>query len=392
MPQNREAARLLVACVREHDWTQPPPGVTRLPDEPTMHELVRLAAYHRVVGCVHQSLRHLGGSGAPGWAEVEEHQRRNVAKGLFVEASLRRTLPVLDGVGVPWLVVKGPVVDQVLYSRTQLRSFSDLDVLVPGPHFQVALTAMEQAGYTLLDRNWRLLRDTLASELHLKATGGALVDFHWHLLFGRRLRETFRFPVLDMVERSRRVTLAAGDVSTFDPSDTLLHLALHAANEGGDKLVWLKDLDQSVRNDKPEWDAVVERARDWGMRLPVGVMLARAATVIGTPVPRDVLRALMPERSWQGLLGAADRLFPAQRSTGRGTPATLLARSARADLRSSLGTAGGGLATRAKLLARHGRLERLDVRSDATNPGSLKYAAGGASERAEFLAEVARRR
>jgi hypothetical protein len=116
-------------------------------------------------------------------------------------------------------------------------------------------------------------------------------------------------------------------VRTLDPTDTLIHLCLHAAISGGDRLVWVKDIERAVAVRPPDWDELVSRCARWSVGAPVGLMLARAAAFLGAEVPGTALRTLLG-RGTSVVIGVVDRLFPWPRALGRlASPNRLMARS-----------------------------------------------------------------
>src|SRR5207248_3252817 len=129
----------------------------------------------------------------------------------------------------------------------------------------------------------------------------------------------------DVFQRARTVTVDGVTIQTPDAADTLIHLALHACLAGGGRLVWLKDIEQAVVNDRPHWDDVIRRSAEWQVNLFVGTMLFRSRQVLSTPVEDEVLRALVPNSAWRGLIGSLDRAFPITAWTRSETPATGLA-------------------------------------------------------------------
>jgi hypothetical protein len=185
-------------------------------------------------------------------------------------------------------------------------------------------------------------------------------------------------------------------VKTLDEVDTVLHLALHAALEGGDRLVWLKDIQQAVSATSLDWDLVVERAGLWRVNIPVGTILVRAKNTLGAAVPPQVVRELVRQPVFRIAVQVADRMFPPQRSTGRGGIATHLARNARVDLSSTLA------AMRAEVLRMVRQARRREswrrgkwhpertLENDPSDPSSPLHPAGGEQDRAEFLREVLR--
>lgn len=150
------------------------------------------------------------------------------------------------------------------------------------------------------------------------------------------MRRCFRLPVAPLLERTRTLQLPGGAVPVLDPEDALIHTALHAAIAGGDRLVWLADLDALVRTGI-RWDVLIERAR--GARLPLvtGVMLERASLTLDTPLPGGVLEALLRSgRLWGMILVWFDRARPVAASHGRLFRGQVLVRSTRHSTLSSV--------------------------------------------------------
>lgn len=390
VPPGRDGVgQALVAAVKEHDWDRPPPGLGALVGAADLSRLPSRAHYHRVVGCALQSLRHLPHAPAPVVAELAAIHRGGLKLHLLILAALREAGPALDAAGVPWMVVKGPVLSNTVYRRADLRLYGDLDVLVPGAAFHDAVRALEGAGFELQNRNWQLIRQQLACELALSNHRGITVDLHWHLVLDRPLRRQLRFPITEMIDRARVVDLRGMQVRTLDPTDSLLHLAAHACLDGGDRLVWLKDIEQTVLAGGVDWGALVERARSYNLALLAGTMLKRAATTLDVPVPRAAIAALIPSPWWRAALSAADRMFPPERSMGTGTGATLVSRATRHDVPTTVREVARGALDRARHVARTRTVGHHRPGAHPEDPTSWLFAAGTEADRDAFFSEVA---
>lgn len=290
---------------------------------------------------------------------------------------------VLDGV-TPWLVVKGPVLSGLVYRRPDLRSYADLDIVVPPSRFAAAVEALEDAGGRLADRNWELLRAQVPGELRVMLPSGLWIDLHWHLLNRAAVRSAFELDTDALLERGRSVQLPGLDapVRTLDPADTFVHLALHACLAGGDRLGWAADLHEAVHGDRPPWDEVVRRARAQRAALAVGVMLRRADRALPLGMPAEVLDDLAPSRGWAAVPGAIDHLAPLEESSGRPSASRIVLRATR-----STGVESATeLARRSARWAAGGaRRERRALDRDPASPTSFLYDAGGADARAAFF-------
>lgn len=380
--------RILLACVADHDWASPPPGIPALAGSCDLSDLGALAHFHGVAGCVFQSLHGVDKVDESVLAELRQSYNGGVRSHLRALAGLASLANVLDGVGSPWMVVKGPVLAELVYGRPDLRSYADLDLLVLPTALGDTIAALERAGCTVLDKNWRMLTERMIGQLQLSTPNSLAVDLHWHLLNDARLRDHFAVPTKILFERSRTAVLGGTRVATLDPVDTLLHLALHAAMAGGNRLLWLKDLEQSIRNEPPAWDEVIRRARGWGIGLAVATMIGRTRRCLRIPVPKEVMPALAPQRAWRHLTASVDHLAPVERADGSGSLSRIVARSARRDGWSSgreLGRRSSAWLREVSQLA--GEVDRSRRESGAN---ALLRPVGGRRARVAFIDAVAR--
>ena len=386
MGHSPAVGRLLVRCVTEHDWRV---GLQEAVDAAGSLDLAAVtdaARFHGVTGCVYRSLQPLDGRpGASGLVAAYHEAVGHHVRALGDLAALGRAL---DAAGVGWLVVKGPVLAEVVYPRSDLRSYTDLDVLVAGRDLGAALSAVEAAGGELLDRNWPLLRELGVGELLARLRHGTLLDLHWHLLGAPSERRRFCVPLTELRERAGPVRLGTVDARTLDPVDTLLHLGLHASLSGGNRLVWLKDVERAVANAPPAWDEVVARARAWGVGPPVAIALARSAAVLGAAVPPGVPAAVAGGRAWPALAALADRLSPPMRASGNRSPSRVVSRAASRDTVTSAAELARRLVSAAANDSRFARTPPAP-HTDEESPASPRHPRGTEADRQAFLDAVA---
>jgi hypothetical protein len=373
---------VLIECVREHPIEDPVPALSRFVARSGVPPLHAAALRHGVIGCLWTALRASGLADRPDAAPTREAYTSAVGRHLRTLSDLELVLDVLGGYGIAPLTLKGPVLAGAVYRRPDLRGYVDLDLLVSPAEFPLALPALERAGCAVFERNWPLVRDRELGALRLTTPAGTVIDLHWHLFYERSVRQAVPVDLAAVRGRARTVELAGRRVRTLDALDTLVHLAVHAALDGGDRLVWCKDIEQALLyRAVPDWDQLALRAEQWHAAPAVALMLGRARRVLGVPVPVAVLRSLASDPVWRGVVLAAD-LFPAGAVPGRPSPARAVARATRAD----------GAASRRELLRRatrslHGRGREP---FDPLDPESAAYPAGGAVERRAYLDEVRR--
>jgi Uncharacterised nucleotidyltransferase len=387
------AVDALVACVRDHPPDDPVPELAAHVAAHGVAGVAEAAGRHGVVGCLWLALRACGLSERDDATPVRERYLAGLGGYLRTLSDLELVDEALGAAGTRYLVLKGPVLAGAVYRRPDLRTFVDLDLLVAPRDFPLALSSLQEAGCRLYEENWVLARERLLGKLRLFTPAGTVVDLHWSLFAERPVRAAFPVSIDAVTRRRRTVRLADRPFETLDEVDTLVHLALHAGLSGGHRLVWLKDLEQTLLRGREDgwldWETVTQRAWQWNAGPPVALMLARARAVLGVEVPDEVLRRLAPGPGWRAVTRVADRLVPVSRVGGRGSLSRLVARSARGDSRSSLRE----LTRRSGAWLRHGdgwHAPAVHDLSDRTDPESAGHPAGGESERAAYLSEVSR--
>ncbi|MGH9282896.1 MAG: nucleotidyltransferase family protein, partial [Acidimicrobiales bacterium] len=238
--------------------------------------------------------------------------------------------------------------------------------------------------FQLLDRNWELIGGEQRGQLHVVLPFGTLADVHWHLLNRDVVRRSLSIPMDDVFAGARSVSIDGAPMRTLGAVHTLLHLCVHAALAGGNRLLWLKDIERAVVYDRPDWDEVVDQAQEWQAAVPTGAMLERARRVLGAQVPGGVISQLIrsPGRRLAGRV--VDRLSPAPRTCSHRSASALWAQSLR-------DTAPGGsvLAGRVRLRASTGgRATARFRRAEGAPSLAIFHPAGDETTRSAFFEHV----
>jgi hypothetical protein len=327
---------LLRRCTLEHDWTQPPDGIGRLLSGGSAGQVGTAAAEHGVTNMLYLSTR--------GVEELDPELRSllgtvyhlNLTHHMKVIGELTALDKVLQAADIPYMVLKGPVLAEVIYPRNDLRAYGDLDLAIPHGRFGDAISALLEGGCDIFDRNWRVIRREVRGQVHMTARFGTTIDVHWHLINRASVRRGFSIDMDTMFERARRVSLDGPRVLTPDSTDTLLHLTLHAGLSGAAKLAWLKDIDRTAVDPQLDWDDVVRRAREWGVAEITALTLRRTADLLETPVPPEAMASLSGSRLWQSIVRGTERLSPPDRPPNRPSLSRSVTKATRRGLRASV--------------------------------------------------------
>lgn len=319
-----QAAAVVLAVSRGDNVPVPVVGEVRRQD------LLDAVRRHRVAPLAHVALR---GSDPDLSAALRPDRDAALRFHVRATATLAELHHVLDG--IDWLVVKGPALSELAHPVPGLRTYSDLDVLVPPERIGVAAHALWEAGWVSLDRPAALRMDPPPGEMHWAGPDGMVLDLHWTLINSPETRRSFRLSAHEMVERSREVRLGLATARTLDVEDTVVHTCLHAALTGAHRMLLLLDADRAARA-VTDWDAVARRAREWGAGPAVALVLRRSRRLLGTPLPAGFDRPLGMSLPLRIVSAAVDRSHPVHRVRREASLPRVLARSARPDGASTL--------------------------------------------------------
>lgn len=277
----------------------------------SIEDVLRAGELHRVAPGIRRRVAAAGG-GPDGWMPALDRARSAQLFRHMQAASDLKAIGAALSPSTRWAVSKGAVLSDLVWPHPDMRAYTDIDVYVHPEDFETALVALEAAGFALIDRNWPEMRRQMRSEIALRGPSGMTLDLHWHLVGDSAGRERVRAELPAMLGRAAPATLGSGVVvPVFDATDAVLHVALHAAHAGSNKLMWIGDLRHGIRRLEVDWDELDVRARALRASAPVALTLARVERVFGTtlPLPRS-LRRYASRTGWARLAARADRDHP----------------------------------------------------------------------------------
>lgn len=345
-------------------------------DPAVVETLVRVARAHGVEAW----LARWAPSSTDEWEPLAQQRLRFAAASVRQLGRLRELDGIFAGLGCPWAVLKGRAVAEDVYPRPDMRNSVDVDALVPPERLGDVLAGLEAHGWSLLDRNWPFMAEVVPGELRVQAPSGDLLDLHWHLVSSPVRRGWVRLPTAELLARRR--PLPSG-LPALHPIDQLLHLVLHGASSGGNRMMWLLDVELSARR-VGSWPDVAAAAKASGTENSLVLMLMRAGHVLGTSPP---IGALSSGWGWRAACRVVDRRSPVRPDPDDPAIARSFARSARESTRASLGE----FARHARAWLRTGAKRTRDwgPMIDPDSPGSALHVVDDDDARNRYLAAVA---
>jgi len=301
-------------------------------------------------------------------------------------ADLRALAEALAPTGIRWVIGKGPAAADLIWPHSDMREYYDVDVFVDARDFGIVLESLLSSGFELADRNWPEMLRTMRAELALTGPAGTHLDLHWDIAVVPELRDAFRIPMRQMLDRAVPARLGSGvDVHVFDPVDTMFHLAFHAAQAGANRLMWIGDIHHASTAEGFEWGELEFRSEAARIELPLALILERVRRTLGFPVdpPASLLK---PAEGWWGRLSKRrDERSPFPDLPGDKSRGGLVYSSARPTVRATIRHAlASGLRVRQteRRVSRRGPDERIlyrDVPDDGARQAYMDAVRSNAS-------------
>ena len=230
--------------------------------------LVDAARFHRIAPLVLSTFRH---TGEPGLQALQLDRLRAVTTHLKACAALDELAGLLEG--IEWVTFKGPVLSERAHPVPGLRTYNDVDVLVAPSSLREVCRRLGAAGWRVADFEDMLASAEPPGEMHWVTPSGVMVDLHWSMINMHSRRRLFDVPTSALLERRVPVSDDSGqEWWTLDSVDSLLHVCLHAALAGANKLVYLVDADRLSRV-VTDWEQVAVRAGSWCVKFQVALVL-----------------------------------------------------------------------------------------------------------------------
>lgn len=301
----RHEINFILSCVhKEMDISQRDQARSFLYPEFDWQFLLQNIQIHGILPLVYRTLKTNFADLVPPvfLAQLRAQYLKNLHYSLFLTAELLRLLSFFEANGIKAVPVKGPVLAATLYGHPGMRTFGDLDVLfqkkdVPrvkellaSQGYQLNLPLTEaQKGYLLRNEDEACLmrEDGLVNVEVLWGTPG---DFPVTLDYKPFWERTEKIPFEDRA------------ILTLSPEDWVLYLSLHQANHGWNRLGWLTDLDQWIRNHPGmDWKELADRAKELHCRRVLFITLALMRKYLHTPLPQDIWQKVMADKIVQSM-------------------------------------------------------------------------------------------
>jgi hypothetical protein len=232
-----------------------------------------------------------------GFADEEalaQFYRSRCRMAMAVDLELERVLDTFRTKAVDPVLLKGAALRRAVYDASVERQMADVDLLVSPDAFDVALEALDAAGYHL-DRP-EVREAYRRHHYHFRAfhPSGVTIELHWNLSRpGEPIQldaDGVRSRARRLARRGRRPALVPG----FE--DLLLHAVEQASDGAFASLRHLVDFDRivGVASAELDWTVIRSRARQAGLTPALAHASRLAQRMLGTEIPPGAAPDLSP--------------------------------------------------------------------------------------------------
>jgi hypothetical protein len=263
--------------------------------------LVFRASYQGVIGWIHEALLMTEKGLVP--AEIMENLRlariSYTARIASVAANLTAMMGALSEAGVDHILLKGPFLSEHVYPRSDLRYFTDIDLLIRQADVEEANEALMGINFQPVDyTDNRGFFDQGRTQAHYYRERSLPLDLHWELVNLPTHDSALKVDMEEIWRSAMAAQVAGIGTQILSAEDVLLFQCLHmTAHHDFNRLLWFKDVEQVVKRfgKDIDWDLFTEKCSRYGLKTFVYYSILMASEACGDlDVPAKVMNDLKP--------------------------------------------------------------------------------------------------
>ncbi|MCT7958516.1 nucleotidyltransferase domain-containing protein [Laspinema palackyanum] len=258
--------------------------------------LVNTARRHEVIPLLYWQLKNVCPEAVPQdiLNKLRSAFSANAKKNLAITVDLVKILNLFQNHNIPVIALKGPVLACYAYNNLGLRTFVDLDILVPEEFALAAIDLLTEHGYERMYKfkdfqipRYIKLRNELAFVFESKNFS---IDLHWALM-PEPLRSVSK--LLSYENQEIYIGSNKFKIPTLSAESLLLFLCIHSTKHSWSSLKFVCDLAEVIRS-KPEldWKLIESQAESLGTKNILFLGLYLCQELLGTVLPKEISQKL----------------------------------------------------------------------------------------------------
>ncbi len=277
---------------------------------------------HRINNVALTNLEQCQPEGVPDfvWASLRKSKRAQAMRSMQILDQTIKIYQTLRTHGVTALIIKGAVLSQQLFGQFDLRSYSDIDILVDKNDLEPAEQIILAAGYERFDPHAPLT--SLQRSIYLfyfhhfvykRKSSNLALELHWSL---REYELISREATLEMLQRCQPVQLGSLEIKTLSPADMLVFAMVQGATDQWfSAKLFLDVLGLLQQPRQVDWECFIETVHKEKLEKIATQTFLLIQAIFGILPPERVISALIPGSNISSIVTqAANTLFEANPS------------------------------------------------------------------------------
>lgn len=227
------------------------------------------------------------------WAAMQKHATLTLTRNLTQTTELIKILKLFYDANIQAIPFKGPVLGLKTYRNLALREFFDMDLLLHREDILKAKKVLLENGFaspTKQNEQWEQqhIDNQLGCDF-TSADGKVRLELHWSFI-----QKWLSYNVdLEAIWRRAQPRMFAGyPIRSLAPEDLLLYLCAHGAKHHWERLFWITDIAEILRNEPLDWNELLERTREQG---------SWRLFALGLYLAKNLLDASLPDNVWESI-------------------------------------------------------------------------------------------
>ena len=255
-------------------------GISSVPSDEDWHSISQLSKLHGVTPFLFYRARSLGIK-LPEQIEKEwlGHYLYQIAEEQKARRQIKELKEILDPERIPFILLKGASAMLRLYPQPGLRTFVDLDILIPADRVPQFKKTMTMAGYKPLS----VMNSPEDEELRkfdghldpLRKEEGFAIEPHLSILSGRGNHLIAMPEIWKEKEEANADGIMDGHLNREHfIIHALVHCVKHLSGSGFIEIKWFIDLLYAIRAWRIDWSKIMDISRTWGVEKDILPLMA----------------------------------------------------------------------------------------------------------------------
>lgn len=202
-----------------------------------------LILHHRLYPYIYPVLSNIGGDIIPRVVldKLKKYHTFNTFNMMYLSGEMEKLAKIFKSNDIRAIFLKGPFLGSFIYGDINLRTSSDIDVLIPLKDLEKVEAFLVKLGFQKDDYIKTILNDWKWRHHHITysdPTNKVKIELHWRLNPGPSIEATFE----ELWERRQTCDLSRNYAYQLSIEDMFIFLVTHGARHGWSRLRWLLDI------------------------------------------------------------------------------------------------------------------------------------------------------